>query len=117
MFWAATFILNVQPFFIFFHSMFKFQYMVTSLRTLVCVFNLVRGLSSYFLPRMFEPSCCLQCVYNDLHIHMHRKPPTFSRSAHENASFFFFEEKTFLSGWRLGWDLGRWGLDIVSILM
>lgn len=63
---------------------------------------------------MFEPSSCLQCVYDDLHIHMHGKPPTFSRSVHENASFFGGENVVFLG---LGWDLGGWGLDIVSILM
>lgn len=87
---GCNFHFRYSAFFIFFQSRLKFQYIVTSLRTLVCVFNLVRGLSSYFIPRMFETSCCLQCVYNDLHIHMHGKPPTFSRSAYENAFFFCF---------------------------
>lgn len=106
---------------IFFHilSRHKFKCVVTTLRTLVYVFNMVRVLSSYFLPRMFEPSCYLNvfimicifiCTANLQHFHVVLMKM--------HLSFFFFEEKTlFFSGWRLGWDLGRWGLDIVSILM
>lgn len=70
-----------------------FKFLVSSVRNLVYVFNLVQGLSSYFLPCVFEPLCCLQCVYDDLHIHMYGKPPTFS--VHKNASFFWRRKHCF----------------------